>query len=376
MKTNKNDNTMKASRIALTIAACLLGFVGMAQNTVVEGTNLNIGEGNTLTSDAIGMRGHAIGRSNIVESHNALAVGYGDTINELCPNSMAFGTSNRIGGNSSIAIGQDVKVMGEYSLGIGRYLKALGQNDCMVVGNGFYSSGANPKRFLENQYSHSLMVGFKSIKPTLTVGPSPNNYPTGDTLGKTGRVAIGDIPVPNIEAKLHIRSDWGEEASIILESKDPSSNTFIRLKDGYHGIVVDDEGEMTIRSMGAQGLGSLVLQGRVGINITNESDAYALAVNGGILTNEVFIKNVDEWFDHVFSEGYNLMPLNDLRRYVDENGHLPEVPSETEVMHKGYNMTEMQGILLKKIEELTLYTMKQQEEIEALKQTLKDLTGK
>lgn len=41
MKTNKNDNTMKARRIAFTIAACLLGFVGMAQNTVVEGTNLN-----------------------------------------------------------------------------------------------------------------------------------------------------------------------------------------------------------------------------------------------------------------------------------------------------------------------------------------------
>ena len=305
-----------------------------------------------------------------------MAVGYGDTINELCPNSMAFGTSNKIGGNSSIAIGQDVKVMGEYSLGIGRYLKAMGQNDCMVVGNGFFSSGANPKRFLENQYSNSLMIGFKSIKPTLTVGPSPNNYPTGDTLGKTGKVAIGDVPVPDIAAKLHIRSDWGEEAGIILESKDPLSNTFIRLKDGYHGIVVDDEGEMTIRSMGAQDFGSLVLQGRVGINITNESDTYALAVNGGILTNEVFIKNVDEWFDHVFSKGYNLMPLNDLRRYVDENGHLPEVPSETEVIQEGYNMSEMQGILLKKIEELTLYTIKQQEEIESLKQTLKDLTGK
>lgn len=52
---------MKARKIALTIAACLLGLVGMAQNTVVEGTNLNIGEGNTLTGDAIGTRGHAMG---------------------------------------------------------------------------------------------------------------------------------------------------------------------------------------------------------------------------------------------------------------------------------------------------------------------------
>ena len=303
---------------------CLLtSFMCMAQNTVIEGTKLNIGEGNSITRVGSG----AIGHSNNIDAANALAVGYGDTINELCPNSLTLGTSNKIGGSSSFAMGQDVKVIGNYSLGLGRFLKVTGQENSMVIGNGFYSSGLKPKRFLENPNSHSLMIGFKSIHPTLTVGPSPNDYPTGDTLTKTGKVAIGDVLVPEIAAKLHIRSDYGEDAGIILESKDPvTTTTFIRMRDQDHGIEVDNEGEMTIRSMDNQEFGSLVLQGRVGINITNEDDKYALAVNGGILTNEVFIKDVNGWFDQVFAKDYNLLPLNDLRHYINQHGHLPEIP--------------------------------------------------
>ena len=364
---------MKQTRLALIVVACLLsGSMCMAQNTIVEGSNLNIGENNTLSSDIIGTKGHAIGRYNIVESHNALAVGSNDTIGDLSQNSLALGTSNRIEGSSSFAMGQEVKVMGNYSLGLGRFLKATGPDNCMVIGNGFFSSGLKPKQFLENPNSYSLMIGFKSIHPTLTVGPSPNDYPTGDTLGKTGKVAIGDVPIPDIAAKLHIRSDYGEDAGILLESKDPSANTFVRWRDEGHGIEVDHKGAMTLRSMDGQNLGSLVIQGHVGINSTNESDTYALAVNGGILTNEVFIKNVNEWFDHVFAKDYNLLPLADLQLYINQHGHLPEIPSEAKVTGEGYGIAEMQGLLLKKIEELTLYTLKQQEEIEMLKQMLEE----
>ena len=53
---------MKRTRFAITLFACLLGLVGMAQNTVVEGTKLNIGENNTVT----GVRSGAIGQYNIV----------------------------------------------------------------------------------------------------------------------------------------------------------------------------------------------------------------------------------------------------------------------------------------------------------------------
>ncbi|MBP5346349.1 MAG: hypothetical protein J6Y99_09050 [Bacteroidales bacterium] len=369
---------MKQTRLITVLLACLLPcLVGVAQNTIVVGTNLNIGENNILSSDLTGTKGHAIGRYNIVGSHNSLAVGHSDTINDASSNSLAVGTSNKVGGCASFALGHDVKVMGDYSLGVGRFLKTSEDGYCMVIGNGFQSTGLKPKKYLENSYSYSLMIGFKSIPPTLTVGPSPNDYPTGDTLGKTGKIAIGDVPVPDIAAKLHIRSDYGEDASLFLEPKDKeNSSTFIKLKDEDHGIEVDNEGELTVSSMNGGGLGSLVLNGRVGINISNESEAYVLAVRGGILTDEVFIKNVDEWFDHVFAKDYELMSLHDLHCYINNYGHLPEVPAETIVLNEGFNMGELQGILLKKIEELTLYTIEQQQQIERLEQRINELERK
>lgn len=375
---------MKQTRFAITLVACLLGLVGMAQNTVVEGTKLNIGENNTVTGTISG----AIGQYNIVGANNALAVGYGDTINGLCPNSLAVGTANRIGGSSSFAMGQDVKVMYSHGLGIGRFLKVMGEENCMVIGSGFPGSGLKPKQFLENEYSHSLMIGFKSIHPTLTIGPSPNDYPQGDTLCKTGKVAIGDVPVPDIAAKLHIRSDYGEDAGIILEPKDPSTeNTFIMMRDEKHGVEVDKDGVMILKSLttntynGSDVKKPLVLNGIVGINISPNryddlTDTYGLWVREGILTDRIIIKRQVDWFDCVFAPDYELMPLWQLKEYVSEKRHLPDIPSEKEVVDNGVEVYEMQSLLLKKIEELTLYTIQLQEQIESMQTEINALKNK
>ena len=168
-------------------------------------------------------------------------------------------------------------------------------------------------------------------------------------------------------AKLHIRSDEGEDAGIILEPKQPEANgTFIRLHDGNHGISVGTNGEMCINSGAENNKLPLTLNGKVGINTTNDltNYQYALTVDGGILTDRVLIKSVDEWYDAVFADSYRLMPLNELKDFVATHHHLPEVPAENEVMEEGYDMGEMQGLLLKKIEELTLYTIQLQEQIE------------
>lgn len=376
---------MKSIKHILTLAACLLaGFAGMAQNNVIEGTNLKIGENNTLTSDVIGVRGHAIGRHNIVESHNALAVGYGDTINELSPNSIALGTSIRVGGSSSLGMGRDVKVLGDYGLGIGRYLKATGQNESMVIGSGLLGNTLHQDLYLENNNAQSLMIGFKSTRSTLTVSPSPNDYPSGDTINKTGKIAIGDVPVPDIAAKLHIRSDYGEDASLFLEPKDKeNSSTFIKLKDEDHGIEVDNEGRMKVKSMNNNQKCPILFNGLIGINIDENhlnymNSKYSLCVRSGIITDKVAIKrySIGWWSDYVFDPDYQLMPIQDLRDYIFTNRHLPDMPSETEVMENGIELGDMQSILLKKIEELTLYVLQQQETIEQLEQRIVDLEGK
>jgi hypothetical protein len=72
--------------------------------------------------------------------------------------------------------------------------------------------------------------------------------------------------------------------------------------------------------------------------------------------------------DYVFEEDYELMSLEDLDAYVKEQHHLPDVPSEATIKAEGLNVTKTQMLLLKKIEELTLYTIQQQEQIEAQQQ--------
>ena len=113
--------------------------------------------------------------------------------------------------------------------------------------------------------------------------------------------------------------------------------------------------------------GAITLNGKVGVNIENTYAGYALAVDGGILTTKVRIKEVDQWPDHVFGDGYRLMSLGEVEDYVAANRHLPGVPSEAEVKAEGYDVAEMQAVLLGKIEELTLHVIRQQKEIDSLR---------
>lgn len=73
------------------------------------------------------------------------------------------------------------------------------------------------------------------------------------------------------------------------------------------------------------------------------------------------------WYDHVFKPDYKLRSLTELEQFVKTNNHLPDIPSENDIKENGFNMAEMDGLLLKKIEELTLYVIQQQKEIEELK---------
>ena len=72
------------------------------------------------------------------------------------------------------------------------------------------------------------------------------------------------------------------------------------------------------------------------------------------------------WADFVFEKDYKLMPVQELSQYINENKHLPNVPSAETVVAEGIDLAEMNKILLQKIEELTLYMLQQQQQIDAL----------
>ncbi|TRX58733.1 hypothetical protein FNH22_12715 [Fulvivirga sp. M361] len=115
------------------------------------------------------------------------------------------------------------------------------------------------------------------------------------------------------------------------------------------------------------------LQGTVGIGTATVPMGYRLAVDGNIVAEEIQIQLSDTWPDYVFEEDYDLKPLSEVEAFVKANKHLPDVPSASEVVSEGQRLGEMNAILLKKVEELTLYLIRQQATIEAQENKIKEL---
>ncbi|MBR4838143.1 MAG: hypothetical protein IK004_06885 [Bacteroidales bacterium] len=278
--------------------------------------------------------------------------------------SATVGMNNVTMGANSMAVGMANKTLGAASFAMGKFVYANATN-AIVIGSGLDNSDS---KALINSTSGTLIVGFNSRRPTLFVGTSNG----GETTGKIG---IGNVTNPM--AKLHLLSDSNEDAGMILETSNKNGKkAFLQLYDKNHQIEVSKTG-MNISSTNDFlniDASAIKMNGKVGINIDNSFTGdydYTLAVKGGILTSEVYVKEVDEWHDYVFSQDYELMPLDDLERFIQENKHLPDLPSENEVVGKGYNMVQMEGFLLKKIEELTLYTI----ELEKRLQELQKIVG-
>lgn len=116
--------------------------------------------------------------------------------------------------------------------------------------------------------------------------------------------------------------------------------------------------------------GAITLNGKVGINTENTTNGFALAVDGGIISTEVYVMRVENWPDYVFNKDYELMSLSDLKLFIETHHHLPNLPSEEEIQENGYEISEMQSLLLQKIEELTLHILKQEERISQLENEL------
>jgi hypothetical protein len=115
--------------------------------------------------------------------------------------------------------------------------------------------------------------------------------------------------------------------------------------------------------------------GNVGIG-TTDPKGYKLAVAGKAIAEEVTVKLQANWPDYVFEPTYHLSPLDSIKTYIDKNKHLPEVPSAKEMEKNGVNLGEMNMLLLKKIEELTLYQIEANRKIEMLQKQVETLITK
>jgi len=115
------------------------------------------------------------------------------------------------------------------------------------------------------------------------------------------------------------------------------------------------------------------------VGIGTNTPQSKLAVEGSIDCRAIKV-SLDTWADYVFDEDYKLSSLKELEEFISEHHHLPDVPSEENIINSGSDLGKMDAILLKKIEKMTLYVIQQNKqieqqskEIEMLKENIEDL---
>lgn len=110
------------------------------------------------------------------------------------------------------------------------------------------------------------------------------------------------------------------------------------------------------------------------VGTTNGASGYIVSVGGKMICEEVKVSLEGNWPDYVFDKNYDLMPLDELKNNLRENKHLPGLPSaKTIEADGGYHLGEMQKKLLEKVEELTLYVIKLNDENKDLRKQMEQL---
>lgn len=243
-----------------------------------------------------------------------------------------------------------------------------------------------------DKFAALVLNGYKSIIKSADKNSSLYFLTGGDytrmvlTAG-TGKVGIGDFSEREPEAKLHIKANVDEDATLILEASPTSRITGLVFRYSPGNICTSESTQpinfytgstnlrMKIDANGNVGIGTST-PGRplhvVGSSLfagnmyLSQSNIY---VDGEIKAKK-FMAVPDPWADYVFAKDYSLLKLEDLEEYIIKNHHLPDVPTATQVKDNGIELAETISLLLSKIEELTLYTIQQQKEINELKKRI------
>ncbi len=179
------------------------------------------------------------------------------------------------------------------------------------------------------------------------------------TVSSAGNVGIGTTsPNEILEVGGTGRVFFGNGAGaarkgLLIQGADGSNNSYSRLESYSYG---ESKGiPLVINPLG----------GNVGIG-TTDTKGYKLAVAGDIIAERVVVKLQANWPDYVFTPSYQLASLTEVERYIEQNLHLPNVPSAKEIADKGIDVGAMNTKMMEKIEELTLYLIEQNKKLDAL----------
>jgi hypothetical protein len=224
---------------------------------------------------------------------------------------------------------------------------------------------------LPNTFARSVHYDFVTAATTSSSGNyagvmTYNNWDgttssTGDSsyqLAYVNESGINGAGIPGLKIRKGIDTTWGNWYSIITNNATTTTANYVPRFSGTNGILNS----------------SIYDNGNVGIGSTNPDQK--LTVKGKIHAEEIIV-DLAVPADYVFQKYYTgkselksdyVMPtLAEIESFTKKNNHLPNVPSAQEIQQKGLSLGEMSNALLQKVEELTLYAIEQQKEIDRLK---------
>ena len=223
-------------------------------------------------------------------------------------------------------------------------------------------------------YQGSTFAGFMQVSGSaMTISNilSGNmNLKTGNltrmTIDNAGDVGIGETTPDD---KLHVGGTLRID-NVTPQLKFYNGGTyqaFIQSNAGKLQISNRLTGEMEFLTNNLQRL-AIDVNGNVTVGSISPATGYRLSVDGKVMAEELKVQLSQNWPDYVFDADYDLKSLSEVEDFVNENGHLPGVPSAAVVdAENGIEVGEMNRILLEKVEELTLHMIRLEKELEHLK---------
>lgn len=378
---------MKKITYLLALSALLMSTELVAQeNTISENGNVGLGTGTAVPTARLTVAGSARIDSTLIVS---------DSVTMSA--SASVGEDLRVAGNLYLpnippltGVRDETILVTDPSgltkkLSVGTLRDVMYSRNCDLVGGTVTSpSWANGPNKLFSECPE-VLVGIGTSAPTrnldvvgvakvsshiwsngsLSVGADINTF-SKCFIANTNRTAAIQVKATgNTQPYQRLMFfEYNNADTKIMEVINTSTNRspFVLKADGGMDI---DNGVTNTLHLGTDGMFSIS---------NNTRKTFVVEANG--LTRARKIKvDADVWADYVFEADYKLMPLADVESFLKEHKHLPSIPSEKVMKEEGIDLAEMNVKMMEKIEELTLYLIQQNKELEKVKAELETLKG-
>ncbi|WP_343530989.1 hypothetical protein [Pedobacter sp.] len=200
---------------------------------------------------------------------------------------------------------------------------------------------------------------FTTLGQVLDLNNAANN---SVKINPDGNVGIGTTVVDNIQGWNKVLQVHGNQHAKLLVTESSGIKVGMFAHTSYAGkIGTESQHDLILTAGYWNDVMTLRTDGNVGIGTLIPKEK--LSVNGKIRAREVKVEPTANWPDYVFEESYKPMSLAEISTFVKQHKHLPEVPSAKEVAQNGLELGEMNKLLLKKIEELTLHLIEKDKQL-------------